>query len=138
MLNVGQRVNSAYQFAWRIGFLTQYFNQTGRGEYEEAERELKIAQAELDEHHKHHERTEKLLRIGAASREELEQATTKLRTAEAEAEADQPLRSELSYFVDCIRTRSAPRVVTLADAVAGLEAADAAIASLKTGQLVRA
>lgn len=56
----------------------------------------------------------------------------------SEAEADQPLRSELSYFVDCIRTRSEPRVVTLADAVAGLEAADAAIASLKTGQLVRA
>jgi cobalt-zinc-cadmium efflux system membrane fusion protein len=41
--------------------------------------------AELDEHHKHHARTMKLVEIGAASREELEQATTKLRTAEAEA-----------------------------------------------------
>lgn len=40
--------------------------------------------AELDEHHKHHSRTVKLVEIGAASREELEQATTKLRTAEAE------------------------------------------------------
>lgn len=40
--------------------------------------------AELDEHHKHHGRTMKLVEIGAASREELEQATTKLRTAEAE------------------------------------------------------
>jgi RND family efflux transporter MFP subunit len=39
--------------------------------------------AELDEHHKHHGRTMKLVEIGAASREELEQATTKLRTAEA-------------------------------------------------------
>ena len=39
--------------------------------------------AELDEHHKHHSRTMKLVEIGAASREELEQATTKLRTAEA-------------------------------------------------------
>lgn len=56
----------------------------------------------------------------------------------SEAEADQPLRSELSYFVDCIRTRSEPSVVTLADAVAGLQAADAAIASLKTGHSVRA
>jgi len=39
--------------------------------------------AKLDEHHKHHSRTMKLVEIGAASREELEQATTKLRTAEA-------------------------------------------------------
>ena len=40
--------------------------------------------AELDEHHKHHLRTVRLVEIGAASREELEQATTKLRTAESE------------------------------------------------------
>jgi len=42
------------------------------------------AQAELDEHHKHHERTARLLEIGAASREEFEMATTKLRSDEAE------------------------------------------------------
>ncbi|MCM3904562.1 MAG: efflux RND transporter periplasmic adaptor subunit [Pyrinomonadaceae bacterium] len=42
------------------------------------------ALAELDEHHKHHARTLRLLEIGAASREEMEQATTKLRTAESE------------------------------------------------------
>jgi cobalt-zinc-cadmium efflux system membrane fusion protein len=42
------------------------------------------AQADLEEHHKHHARTVKLLEIGAASREEFEQATTKLRSAEAE------------------------------------------------------
>jgi RND family efflux transporter MFP subunit len=40
--------------------------------------------ADLEEHHKHHLRTTRLLEIGAASREELEQATTKLKTAEAE------------------------------------------------------
>ena len=40
--------------------------------------------AELDEHHKHHLRTVRLVEIGAASREELEQATTKLRSAESE------------------------------------------------------
>jgi cobalt-zinc-cadmium efflux system membrane fusion protein len=42
------------------------------------------AVAELDEHHKHHRRTAQLVEIGAASREEFEMATTKLRTAEAE------------------------------------------------------
>ena len=40
--------------------------------------------AELEEHHKHHVRTGRLVEIGAASLEELEQATTKLRSAEAE------------------------------------------------------
>ncbi|MGH9932642.1 MAG: efflux RND transporter periplasmic adaptor subunit [Pyrinomonadaceae bacterium] len=42
------------------------------------------AVADLEEHHKHHTRTMKLVEIGAASREEVEQATTLLRTAEAE------------------------------------------------------
>lgn len=42
------------------------------------------ALADLEEHHEHHRRTIRLLEIGAASREELEQATTKLKTAEAE------------------------------------------------------
>jgi len=40
--------------------------------------------ADLEEHHKHHVRTIRLLEIGAASREELEQATTKLKTSEVE------------------------------------------------------
>ena len=40
--------------------------------------------AELDEHHKHHRRTAKLVEIGAASRQEFEMATTKLKTAESE------------------------------------------------------
>jgi len=40
--------------------------------------------ADLEEHHKHHARTEKLVAIGAASREELELATSKLKTAESE------------------------------------------------------
>jgi RND family efflux transporter MFP subunit len=42
------------------------------------------AVAELEEHHKHHARTEKLVAIGAASREELELATNKLKAAESE------------------------------------------------------
>jgi len=40
--------------------------------------------AELEEHHKHHARTEKLVAIGAASREELEMASSKLKAAESE------------------------------------------------------
>lgn len=40
------------------------------------------ALAELDEHHRHHTRTVKLVEIGAASREALEMANTKLRDAE--------------------------------------------------------
>lgn len=47
------------------------------------------ALAELEEHHKHHLRTVRLVEIGAASREELEQATTKLRTAESEVASQQ-------------------------------------------------
>ncbi len=43
--------------------------------------------AELDEHHKHHARTMRLVGIGAVSREELEQASTKLKTAESEVAA---------------------------------------------------
>ena len=42
------------------------------------------AQAELDEEHKHHRRTARLVEIGAASREEFEVATTKLKRAESE------------------------------------------------------
>jgi membrane fusion protein, heavy metal efflux system len=42
------------------------------------------AMAALDEHHRHHMRTMKLVEIGAASREELEMANTKLRDAESE------------------------------------------------------
>ncbi|HEX6186110.1 MAG TPA: efflux RND transporter periplasmic adaptor subunit [Pyrinomonadaceae bacterium] len=42
------------------------------------------AQAELEEHHQHHARTAALIEIGAASREEFEQATSVLKKAEAE------------------------------------------------------
>jgi RND family efflux transporter MFP subunit len=50
----------------------------------DAQTKYLAAVAELDEHHKHHARTEKLLAIGAASREELEMATTKLKAAESD------------------------------------------------------
>jgi membrane fusion protein, heavy metal efflux system len=53
-------------------------------ELAQAQSRYLTAQADLEEHHKHHARTMKLVEIGAASREELEQATTKLRSAESE------------------------------------------------------
>lgn len=43
------------------------------------------AQAEVEEQRKHYRRTAQLVEIGAASREEFEQATTKVRSAESEA-----------------------------------------------------
>ena len=42
------------------------------------------ALADLEEHHKHHARTMRLVEIGAASKEEFEQATAKLKAAESE------------------------------------------------------
>jgi len=53
-------------------------------EFAEAQTRYLTALADLDEHHEHHARTEKLLAIGAASREELEVATSKLKSNEAE------------------------------------------------------
>lgn len=53
-------------------------------ELADAQSRYLAAQAELEEHHKHHLRTMRLVEIGAASREELEQATTKLRTAQSD------------------------------------------------------
>jgi cobalt-zinc-cadmium efflux system membrane fusion protein len=50
----------------------------------EAETKYLAAFAELEEHHKHHARTEKLVEIGAASREEFEAATSKLKAAESD------------------------------------------------------
>ncbi|MCU1264903.1 MAG: hypothetical protein JWM21_1221 [Acidobacteria bacterium] len=53
-------------------------------ELADAQSKYLAAIAELEEHHKHHARTEKLVAIGAASREELELATSKLKAAESE------------------------------------------------------
>jgi len=53
-------------------------------ELADAQTRYLTAVAELDEHHKHHMRAEKLVEIGAASREELEKATSQLRSAESD------------------------------------------------------
>lgn len=53
------------------------------------------------------------------------------------APADDPLRTELSYFVDCIRRGDRPTAVTLDDAVMGLDVAEAVMASLRSGKAVQ-
>ncbi|MBV9923454.1 MAG: efflux RND transporter periplasmic adaptor subunit [Acidobacteria bacterium] len=53
-----------------------------------AETRYLSAQAELEEHHKHHHRTLELVEIGAASREEAEQSVSMLKKAEAEVAAE--------------------------------------------------
>ena len=50
----------------------------------DAQTKYLAAFAELEEHHKHHTRAEKLVEIGAASREELEMAASKLKAAESD------------------------------------------------------
>ena len=52
--------------------------------------------------------------------------------------ANDLLAAELGYFRDCIRERRRPAIVTLDEAITGLAAADAVLASLKSGGLVRA
>ena len=53
------------------------------------------------------------------------------------AEPGQALRAELSHFVSCIREGRKPDVVTLGDATAGLAIADAVIAALNSGGMVK-
>jgi membrane fusion protein, heavy metal efflux system len=52
----------------------------------EAQSRYLTAVAALDEHHRHHTRTERLVEIGAASRQDLEMATSLLREAESNVE----------------------------------------------------
>jgi membrane fusion protein, heavy metal efflux system len=53
------------------------------GELADAEAAYLKMAAEVEQHHKHHDRTIDLVEIGASSREELEQATSMKKTAEA-------------------------------------------------------
>jgi len=53
-------------------------------ELADAQSRYLTASVALDEHHRHHLRTVKLVQIGAASREELEMANTRLRNAESD------------------------------------------------------
>ena len=58
------------------------------------------------------------------------------RTAYPPAEADDPLRNEHEHFLACVRDRSRAPALDLADALAGLKLADAAIKSLSLNREV--
>ncbi len=81
------------------------------------------ALADLEEHHKHHARTAKLVEIGAASREEFEQATARLRSDEAEVAAQRQRLLELGLSPQRVSAlRSSSQVsseVTIPAPVAG-------------------
>jgi predicted dehydrogenase len=57
-------------------------------------------------------------------------------TAYPPAEADDPLRNEHEHFLACVRDRSRVRALDLADALAGLKLADAALESLRLNREV--
>ncbi|HYY96497.1 MAG TPA: efflux RND transporter periplasmic adaptor subunit [Pyrinomonadaceae bacterium] len=57
-------------------------------ELAEAQSKYLAARAELEEHEKHHRRTVELVELGAASREELEQAATMMKKAESEVASE--------------------------------------------------
>jgi len=68
----------------------------------------------------------------------LRQFGTKMREIDlAREEPDDPLYTEVAYFADCIRSGRGPETVTAQDAHAGLLIAQAALASLHTGGIVR-
>jgi RND family efflux transporter MFP subunit len=75
-VELGQRVSRGQQLA------VVYSNDLAM-----AESNYLKALAELEEHHKHHLRTEQLIEIGAASREEFDQATNRFKSAEADVES---------------------------------------------------
>ncbi|CAN5716979.1 efflux RND transporter periplasmic adaptor subunit [soil metagenome] len=70
------------------------------------------AVTELEEHHKHHVRTVRLVEIGAASREELEQATTKLKTAESEVASQRQRLMLLGFSARRIAQLKSPSQVS--------------------------
>ncbi|HEY3137426.1 MAG TPA: efflux RND transporter periplasmic adaptor subunit [Blastocatellia bacterium] len=73
--------------------------------------------AEVEEHHQHHRRTIELVEIGAVSREELEQATTKYKTAQANLASARErliLLGMSERQLDELRTAQKPRKPLLA------------------------
>ncbi|HEY8204072.1 MAG TPA: efflux RND transporter periplasmic adaptor subunit [Pyrinomonadaceae bacterium] len=78
-------------------------------ELAEAQSSYLTALATLDEHHRHHLRTAKLVEIGAASRQELEMATSQYREAESKVAS---LRQKLMLLgmpasrIDALKTTS--------------------------------
>ena len=96
------------------------------------------ALAELEEHHKHHRRSVQLVEIGAESREELEQATAKLKSAQAEVASQRQRLLLLGLSprrVDSLRSHSqVSSEVALTAPVAGTVISRA----VNTGEVIQA
>src|SRR6266851_4858606 len=95
-------------------------------ELADAESRYLTATAALDEHHRHHMRTMKLVEIGAASRQELEEASSKYREAESNVAN---LRQKLMLL-----GMSSPRI----DAVNSTSSGTITSRSVNPGQVIEA
>ena len=73
------------------------------------------------------------LEVGVA----LRQYGAKPQTIDLRSAPHDMIAVELSHFVDCIRSGERSAVVTMREACRGLDAAEAAMTSLRTGDIVR-
>ena len=67
----------------------------------------------------------------------IRQFGARARTIDLATTPEDPLAMELDHFIACIRNGERPKAVTMEDACAGLAFAEAVLASLKTGFMVR-
>ena len=96
------------------------------------------ALADLEEHHKHHARTVKLVEIGAASREEVEQATTKLRTAEADVASQRQRLLLLGLSAQRISQLKSPSQVSSEVSLPAPVSGTVITRSVNTGEVIAA
>ncbi|MET0625233.1 MAG: efflux RND transporter periplasmic adaptor subunit [Pyrinomonadaceae bacterium] len=96
------------------------------------------AQAELEEHHKHHARTATLIEIGAASREEFEQATSVLKKAEAELAAQRQRLLLLGLTPQRVAALRGPAQVSSEVALAAPSAGTVISRAANPGEVVEA
>ena len=96
------------------------------------------AVADLEEHHKHHARTVKLVEIGAASREEVEQATTKLKTAEAEVASQRQRLTLLGLTAERINQLKSPSQINSEVSLPAPVSGTVIVRSVNPGEVVAA
>lgn len=96
------------------------------------------AQAELEEHHQHHRRTAALIEIGAASREEFEQATAVLKKAEAELAAQRQRLLVLGLTPRRVAALRSPSQVSSEVALASPAAGTVVSRAANPGEVVEA
>lgn len=92
--------------------------------------------ADLEEHHQHHRRTVELVELGAASREELEQATAKYKMAQAELASARQRLLLLGMTEKRIADLSAPDKVAPLITVESPSSGTVISRSVNTGEVV--